>query len=98
MFVRGERSLVALPVRDQHATPCPTFSTNPADIESSFNSPVLKFSLTRPSHSLFLSAIGFSGHILAVALLASRAYLRQKASVTAPPPATPRFFPSHTAP
>src|SRR5205823_9083880 len=58
MFLRGERSVVVSPLRDQHATPCPTFSTNPAGIEPSFNSPMLKDSLTRSSHRLFLSGDG----------------------------------------
>src|SRR5437763_13865429 len=58
MFLRGERSVVVSPLRDQHATPCPTFLTNPAGIEPSFSSPMLKDSLTRSSHRLFLSGDG----------------------------------------
>src|SRR5204862_6545274 len=64
MFLRGERPVVVSPLRAQHATPRPPFSTNPAGIEPSFTSPMLKDSLTRSSHRLFLSGDGIQRYQL----------------------------------
>src|SRR5436190_22299527 len=46
MFLPGELSAVLSPVRDQHATAYPTSAPPPLNVQSSFNAPIVKFSLT----------------------------------------------------